>query len=100
MNFGRKEFNKEGKKYTFEYDKGIFVITHKHIVNTANIKLDRISDFNIPINIKSYSAGRYAVLFLYKTGDIEFLYNPKGYSKIRDISLEFYEFITKNYEKI
>jgi len=101
MNFGRKQFHKNGKKYAFEKDKGIFVITSKHLVNRDRITdTDGPVEINIPLPLRAYTAGKYSVLLLGKCGKIKFLYNPHGYSEIRDISIEFYEFITKNYDKI
>jgi hypothetical protein len=101
MEIGRKLIHGSKRKYTFEYDKGIFVITYKHLVNLERMKnIDDITDINIPLPIRSYSVVKYAVLFLGKDGKMKFLYNPKDYSLIKDISKEFYEFITENYDKI
>jgi len=103
MKIGRKLINGSNRKYTFEYDKEIFVITYKHLVNTDKIEEIKKNGFtkdNLPLPLLNYAAGRYSVLFLTSDDKIEFIYNPKNYSLIKDISKEFYKFITENYEKL
>ena len=58
------------------------------------------SFYNLPLPLLNYAAGRYSILFLTSDDKIEFIYNPKNYSLIKDISKELRKFITDNYEKL
>lgn len=100
MKFIRRKPVSSKKYYTFEEEKKIFVITSKNLTNTTLMKNGTPKEINIPLYLRCYAVMKYSVLFLNKNGNIKFLYNPFELSEIKDISVEFHNFITENYDKI
>ena len=103
MKFIRKGISYKGKEchYVFEEEKKIFVLTWEKLINKRKRNLDGDFDTtNIPLPLLMFCVGKYSILCIYQKNKIKFIYNPLGYSEIRDISPEFYDFITKNYDKI
>ena len=104
MKFIRKGISYKGKEYhfVFEEEKKIFMLTWKKLINKRerNLKGD-FDTTNIQLPLLLYcDKKKYSILCIYKKNKIKFIFNPLNYSEIKDISPEFYDFITKNYDKI
>jgi len=103
MNIVRRKIPGSKKRYCFDIDKEILIITEKSLINKYQIKdsyIDKNKKTDIPLSLKVYSSEKkYSVLLFKEKGLPEFVFNPK---KIRLIELDkkLVEFVTKNYDKI